>query len=205
MRKFVVLGCALALVAGCAGKAPPVKSSLPAKAPSARNLDKLSIAELGALSDAASPAVQTKIAERWADKLQSSNASTVSDATAALGALGDYGYPHLVKGLESPSDELRIASMKSMHVSNLVKHQNETLPILVAMLRDPNPSIRGAAVSRLPWYGKAAGKYLQFVQAMARTDPDANVRVIAAVAVNGLYEATTGKTMTGGPNDPKIP
>jgi len=207
VRREVVLAiCSLALVSGCSRKTPPMKmSALKAPAPrvgtAATDPDALSAAQLG---NAASPPIQTKMAERWGERLTSSNPTTASDAAAALGAMGEYGYPYLLKGMQDSSEELRIACMKSMHVSQLVAHQSDTMPILIEMLRDPNPGVRCAAVSRLPWYGKSAGKYMQFVQAMANNDPDASVRAAAALAVNGLYEAMTGKVITGGPDDPKI-
>jgi hypothetical protein len=207
-RKAVLLACCLAL-SGCSRKAPPVKASALAKPPVARHG---AVTDEGASpSDAHSvgsnPRAQAQQAERWGDKLNSSNATTATDAAAALGALGEHGYPYLVKGMQSSSDGVRLSSLKSMHITQLVspKHQDETLPILVAMLRDPNPALRCSAVARLPWYGKAAGKYLQFAQALANNDPDGNVRAAAAVAVNGLYEAMSGKKITGGPDDPKIP
>jgi hypothetical protein len=207
VRREVILAiCSLALVSGCSRKTPPMKmSALKAPAPrvgtAATDPDALSGGQLG---NAASPAIQTKMAERWGERLTSSNPTTASDAAAALGAMGEYGYPHLLKGMQGSSEELRIACMKSMHVSQLVAHQNDTMPILIEMLRDPNPGVRCAAVSRLPWYGRSAGRYMQFVQAMANNDPDASVRAAAALSVNGLYEAMTGKVITGGPDDPKI-
>jgi hypothetical protein len=207
-RDVILVACWLALVSGCSRKAPPMKAAAFAKPTAPRPAPAPD--DTGTLGDAnnvsASARSQVQMAERWGDKLNSSNATTATDAAAALGSLGEHGYPYLVKGMQSSSDGVRLSSLKSMHITQLVspKHQDETLPILVAMLRDPNPALRCSAVARLPWYGKAAGKYLQMAQVLANNDPDGNVRAAAAVAVNGLYEAMSGKKITGGPDDPKI-
>lgn len=209
MRKVVVLSCCLLLLVGCSRKAPPVKMSAVAKAlprtSGPADSDGYSPWDSNFRGNAGSPAAQAQSAERFSEKLQSANATTASEAAVALGAMGEQGYPHLVKGMQSPSDNVRLTAMKSMHIKELVKHEAETLPILVAMLGDPNPALRCSAVGRLPWYGKPAGKYLQIVQAMANADPDGNVRAAAAVAVNGLYEAMSGKKITGAPEDPTVP
>jgi hypothetical protein len=207
-RNVIVLACCLVALSGCSRKAPPVKASALAKPHTGRNGGPPGESDGPALANNFGAGVrsQAQMAERWGEKLNSANTTTATDAAAALGALGEHGYPYLVKGMQSPSDGVRLSSLKSMHITQLVnpKHQDETLAILAAMLRDPNPALRCSSVARLPWYGKAAGKYLQIAQAMANNDPDGNVRAAAAVAVNGLYEAMSGKKITGGPDDPKI-
>jgi len=207
MQRFLLFACFLVLLAGCSRKAPPVKGSAMPKTPAPRGNG--TVGNEGAFGADGnyynSPAAQAQLAERYSERLQSSNATTATDAAAALGAMGEPGYPHLVKAMQSPSDSVRLSAMKSMHISQLVKHEAETLPILVAMLSDPNPALRCSAVGRLPWYGRSAGKYLQLVQAMANNDSDGSVRSAAAVAVNGLYEAMSGKKITGAPEGPKVP
>src|SRR5262245_8759011 len=128
--------CCLALLAGCSRKAPPIKASTlakvsPPRTGGAAGHESLSLAD-GDFRPNAASAAQVQIAERFGEKLHSTNATTVSEAAVALGAMGEPGYPHLVKGMQSPSDSVRLSAMKSMHIKELVRHEAETLPILVA-------------------------------------------------------------------------
>jgi hypothetical protein len=212
MNKLFVFVCCLVLLAGCARRSLPVNKPQAAPRPTAANspivgtgTDAPPDRPIGMAHPASVAAVSQQKVEQWVEQLSSKNTTNVTEAAAALGALGERGYPYLFKGLQSSSDDLRLTSIQSMHVKELVGHQRDTLPVLAEMLRDPNPALRGSAVGRLGWYGKDAAKYMQFVQSMAQNDPDDNVRLTAAVAVNALFEAMSGKTITGAPNDPTIP
>jgi hypothetical protein len=69
-------------------------------------------------------------------------------------------------------------------------------------MRDPNPELRRAAVSRISWYGTAAQQYVPVLRNMAQSDPDGNVRAAATTASLAIYEAQTGKPVTGAEADP---
>jgi hypothetical protein len=109
-----------------------------------------------------------------------------------LGDLKEDGYVHLVKGLESPSPEMRLTCLKVISPPVLTGHREETMPLLLRLLNDPDPLIRQNAVARLPWFGKDAAPALPALEAVAKNDQDADVRTMAKQAIGRIKEAISG-------------
>ena len=107
------------------------------------------------------------------------------------------GMPHLVKGIESPSADVRTACLQALDPEETVRHAKETMPALRRLLADPVAVIRQQAAGRLSWYGAAARDHLPALQQLAESDPDPDVRDAAVNSIKDIREAMSGKRGTG--------
>jgi HEAT repeat protein len=146
---------------------------------------------------------QGRTVDQWAERMESQNPTARSQASAALGSMGESGYPFLLKGLRSNSDDVRMNSLQNMTKPVMVAHQQETLGLLRSMLGDPNPLIRQGAAARVSWYGKDAQVALPAVQALAQNDSEPEVRRVAAIAVTEIMDhLVRGGRMDRGVKEP---
>jgi len=106
----------------------------------------------------------------------------------ALAKMGEPGYPHLLKGMQSRDVDVQLTALQAITKPVLVAHQQETMALLRGMLRDSNAQIRQAAAARLPWYGKEAQVALPALQGMAKNDSDENVRQVAGTSVTMIED-----------------
>jgi hypothetical protein len=186
MQKIVWISLLAVCVAGCGRKAPPVQAAAPrspSRPPATGTADPFA---QGAAGEGRT--FQGRTPDQWAERLESQNPTVRSQASAALGSMGESGYPFLLKGLRSSSDDVRMNSLQNMTKPVMVAHQQETLGLLRSMLSDPNPMIRQGAAARLPWYGRDSQVALPAVQALAQNDADSEVRRVAAISVTMILD-----------------
>jgi len=155
-------------------------------------------------SDPQGQRVQGRTAADWAPQLKAREAATRQQAANALRELGEPGYPHLIKGMQSHDPEVAIQAMQAIPHPVLVQHQAETVPQLIFMLqRDPNATIREQAAMRLAWFDRTttASKLQPGFQVKQRHDAlayaaqhDASpgVRTAAASSLACIQQALSG-------------
>lgn len=193
---FLTLGCGLS--AGCSRRAAPVATVRgPGGAAGPVTITPATTQPWAYDPSWAAPHARP-VAEWGQQLLEARDPAARTRAAVALGQLGEKGYPPLLKGLQSDSDVTRRVSLQSLPRPEMVKHERELLPVLAILLRDQDPEIRRAAVSRISWFGKAAQPYVTSLQHLARNDPEGNVRAAADTALLAIQEAMTGKAVTGG-------
>jgi len=141
---------------------------------------------------------QGRTVVQWATQLDTDNHVQRSQATMALGQMGEAGYPHLLAGMQSKSDALRIACLQAASKPTLLQHGNEMVPLLTRMLRDPEPMIRRSAAARLPWFGAGAQGALRDLRVMAESDPVPDIRQVAQVSIE-LILNPKGSSRDGNP------
>jgi HEAT repeat protein len=113
--------------------------------------------------------------------LRDPNASVRIAAAKALGRMGDpAALPELETALRNPKE---VASSHQDVAKALAQIGTTALPILQAVLRDPNASVHTAAAKALGQLGNPAA--LPALQAALR-DPNASVRIAAAKALGQL-------------------
>jgi hypothetical protein len=200
---FLVLGSLL--LTGCS-KAPPVArpggstTTNRQNGPGAVAAPRVDNPEHQA--DPSQRAYQGRTAADWAGDLESRDTGVRQQAAQALRALGETGYPMLVKGLKNPAPEVRLQALEAMDLKLLKKHQDQTVPLLINTTRDPNPAVREQAAIRLAWFdssdtstmntGVMAGLRLQALQALAN-DKNPNVRTAANNSLRCIQDAVKGK------------
>src|SRR5262249_30130167 len=116
---------------------------------------------------AQAPTYQGQTAAQWGQRLQSPQAAARQEAGVALRELGAAGFPYLLQGMRSESEEVRQASLQAVDLGDLVKHQAETLPLLVQLLNDRSAGVRQQAAARLAAFGQAARGALPALQRLA--------------------------------------
>jgi hypothetical protein len=195
MRGRQLIGLLLVLAAGCSGKTrpteagntnvpigsglpPPVQPQRPVVAPK--------------------PTYQGQTAQQWSLRLKDRDLYKRQQANEALGELGEEGYPYLLQGLRSGDADQRLSSLKALRSPVLTAHREETMPLLLEMLRDPDPLIRQSAAVRLSWYGKHAQPALGALEVLAKNDVDPDVRRMAERSAVHIREALSGKLPSGG-------
>ncbi len=182
MRKTLPILLLVLLSSGCARKVRP-----PVPAPAADQPAAIAMTDTGedggAEAMAAQPMYQGRTAPQWADRVRDTNHAVQSRESVALAQLGEKGYPYLMEGMRSRSDQLRLNCLRTIDKSVLVTHSRETLPVLTQMLRDPKPTIRRAAAARLCWYGPGAQTALRELQTVADSDPLPDIRDVARLSI----------------------
>ena len=199
MRSTVVMLLSFTLLAGCSRKQDPLAKGFPEP-----------VAGAWATNPAAPPPYDPVFLEQQsadlAEQLKGPDPVARAQAATQLAQLGKPGFDELVKGMESPVEDVRVVSLQSVPRRELVENHSKTIPLLLRMATtDPNPEVRRGAASRLGWYGKAGERVIPQLQQIARNDPDAGVRQTAEIAIIGIVEVLTGKPISGGPDDPKTP
>jgi len=104
----------------------------------------------------AASAGQAHTASQWGDMLTGSDPQAREAAGRALRDLGNQGFPYLLRGMQSPSWEVRLVSLRAVPKADVVANQGRTLPVLAALAGDTNPQIAQYAVIRLGWLGANA-------------------------------------------------
>jgi len=176
MRATILLLSVL-LLAGCARrgvKVPPAPTALPggSGAPGAT-----------AAWDHRIVAFQGRSAIQWSQRLNTRDVSSREQAATALAAMKDDGLPHLLAGMNSHDWEVRLSCLQAMPKPLLLAQAAQTRPLLIKMLRDPNPLVRQQAAARVTWFGAQARAAIPELERMARSDDNADVRQTAADAV----------------------
>jgi hypothetical protein len=210
-KRRLPLGLLVGLaLTGCGGKAPPVarpKTNLngPARVQGP--------ARPVAFDNSQGPVAgrpdtdQGKTAVEWGEALKSKNAGKREQASQALRNLGEAGYPQLRDALKDPTPEVRLKAMQAMDLGALRKHQDEMVPLMIALLSDPNPAVREQAAARLVCFdstgpnqsvqtGLQAAQRLQALQFAALNDPAPNVRLTAATSMQCIQSAMSGRVGT---------
>jgi len=180
MRRIIMIALLGLAAVGCARKAPkPVGAeSAPAPAPvgaAAENPDDP--------ANGGGPVYEGRTVRQWDHQLQSSDHAVRQQASVALSALGERGYPSLRDGMLSKSDEVRVACLQAITKPALLEHGNEMIPLLTRMLRDREPMVRRSAAARLCWFGSGAKGALRDLQEMADRDPLPDIRQVARVSI----------------------
>ena len=123
--------------------------------------------------------VQGRTAPQWAEQLEARNHVQRKQASMVLGKMGERGYPHLREGMRRGSTEVRLACMQAIGKPALLEHRGEMVPILRAMLRDPEPMLRRAAAARLCWFGADARSAVRELQYIAEHDDHPDIQQVA--------------------------
>ena len=111
-------------------------------------------------------------------------------AIATLAALPSHALPAIIDGLSHASPEVRRGTIEALGRMR----RGEASQALEAALDDPLPAVRTAAITELRRLGSTrAGRKLL---ALARTDPDAEVRQAAVLAVARTDRADTSHPRT---------
>jgi HEAT repeat protein len=200
MRTLILGALLIGVAAGCGRKGPPPVAEGGAGGPAAALTTE---AEGPAWQPPqAAEVYQGRTLPQWGSQLTDTrDASSQAEAATALSRMGKAGYPYLVRGLKSTSDEVRLVSLQAIAKPDLVGDRN-SMPTLVDMLFNArNPALRQAAASRLAWFGTDSQRAIQALQRAADTDNDAEVRRVAASAIVEIEEfvATGGKITRGQP------
>jgi HEAT repeat protein len=177
MRLVVCLLPVAGLLLGCGGSAP--RPSLPEMPPASAEVPDDTPAP------AEAPVAVAEQVEQHREQLRSeTDALARRDAAVALAQLGPEGWEELIRGLESESPEVRLASVQGLPAPLLAGEQGAAVrAILARLLRDADPQIRGEAALRLAMPGPGARSHMAALQQAAANDRDADVRRIAAESV----------------------
>jgi HEAT repeat protein len=194
----LLIVCLLLLPAGCSRKSPPAAinraTGAAAAAPSA--------AGAGAEGPAAvaGGVYEGRAAPEWGERLVQTQSQAMRDKAAiALAQLGEQGYPHLLAGMRSDSDAVRLASVRAISKAMLLAHQNEMIPLLMRMLKDPEPMIRRAAAGQLRSFGKAGEIALRDLMEMAADKNESpEVRQVAKASAEQIRNPKA-REPAGGP------
>jgi HEAT repeat protein len=184
MRQTLMLSIALSLLAGCSRKAPPPAIDGPALSPVSLTPETSSQTEL--------PHANT--ATYWGPMLESPNPQTRVQASRALQQMGKEGFPPLFKGMQSKSTEVRLTSLQAVHKPVMLANGDQTLPVLVRMLGDPEPVLRQQAAIRLGWFDGASGQTaMRELQRLAAAEQNPEVRKTVTDTIKGMELAMAGK------------
>jgi len=178
MRSTSILLLTLAFLAGCKKQS--------ANAPIVPPVQPLAGAGLYPLAGAAEPRVVMHdglSAAQWSEKLNVRDLVAREQASVALAALKEDGFPHLVEGMRSQLWEVRLSCLQALSKPALVQQADQTLPILSQLLCDPNPLVRQQAAARVCWFGAQAKSALPALERLAIQDESLEVRQTAADAV----------------------
>jgi hypothetical protein len=193
--RWLVFGLIGLLLFGCARKAPPVvrKTAVPQVAlPSAKEEE-----------PPEAPETQFTPAQ-WAQKLQDQDAGVRLDAARALGELGEGGYAPLLRGLQDPSADIRLACLQGLTPGLVRQHQKELVPLLLKLLEEKDPAMRKRACTGLTWpdqllldneiqAGAMVKERLAALKKLAGEDKDATVRSAALASAQSVQQAILGK------------
>jgi HEAT repeat protein len=199
MRLTVRLAFLLLVVPACTTKAPPVARP----APLARANASVASPAIPAHPDAAAPLLGRALSQ-WEEQLSSKDLAARQRATLVLGQLGEAGYPALLNGMKNESADVRLQSLQALYRPVLVRHQAETVPLLLQLLQDPNPAVREHAAIRLAWFdvrvsnmtpraGYYARERLQALRLLAQKDETPAAKNAALHSIQSIEDAIQGK------------
>jgi hypothetical protein len=182
MRLVLLTFVFLGLLAGCGRQPPPPAGANAALADN--ELTTVSAEGDWQAPPASGPSsYQGRSVVQWAKQLQTDNHAERSQASMALGQMGEAGYPHLLAGIKSNSDARRIVCLQAMSRPVMLTHGHEMVALLTRMLRDREPMIRRSAAARLPWFGAGAQGALRDLRIMVESDPVPDIRQVAQVSI----------------------
>ncbi len=187
MRSLICTALMSLVLTGCARRpAPPaMNAALLAPTGEAQSAD--------FAPPPAGPTYQGKTVDDWSRQLDSPALLARHQAASALGQLDEAGFPHLLKGMHSASAEVRRTCLQAVYKGTLVKHERETFNLLVGFLKDRDPSLREAALTRLAWFEKRGGPAVAQIRRLALTEDDPKVRFAAESA---LYQISVAMSPT---------
>src|SRR5262249_27037423 len=115
-------------------------------------------------------------------------------ASRALQQLGKEGFAPLFKGMQSNSTEVRLTCLQAVHKPVMLANGDQTLPVLMRMLGDPEPVLRQQAAIRLGWFDGARGQTaMRELHRLAATEPNPEVRKTVTDTIKGMELAMAGK------------
>ena len=138
-------------------------------------------------------AYQGQTPAQWGAHLLGRDPQRRQEAGKALQQLQEQGTPYLLQGLRSASDITRLISIEALPMTEMVRREKETFPLLVQMLGDRNPAIRQQAAGRLAWFGKNARVALDALRQVAENDPHPDVRAAARGSLTDINDSINGK------------
>lgn len=176
MRVTAILLLSALLLTGCARRAVKVPAAPPA-------LPGAGVTAEAPMTWEQRGAAPARAAVQWSQRLNTRDVAAREQAVTALVALKDDGMPHLIAGMQSRDWEVRLGCLQAMPKPLLLAQAAQTRPLLMQMLRDPNPLVRQQAAARVTWFGAQARPAIPELERMARTDDSPEVRQTAADAV----------------------
>lgn len=196
MRIRWLLLCLLgSLLIGCARKAPP---AVPKAAKSHVAQSATVKEDVPETPDA--PLTPAQLAQ----KLQDADASVAADAARMLGELGEPGFPHLFKGLQHSTAEVRAASIEGFTPELVRQHQRELVPLFLTLLEEKAAPVRKRSCVALTWAdqmlldneiqaGALVKERFAALKKVAIHDKDAEVRSAAIAGMQSVQQAIAGK------------
>lgn len=197
MRTALFFLAALFLSVGCARKAPPPLVVAPQTQSGPAVTMPLGNGPGGGV--AAEPVYQGRTVQQWGTQLENRDPVKRSQASFALSRLGKPGAVALLRGMRNSSETVRLVSLQAATKDQMLQRRDESMSLLLSMLKDPNPDIRRAAAARLAWYDKDSASALPALARLAKTDDDPAVRGAAESAIASIdeYEKSGGKYTRG--------
>lgn len=185
MRKLAPLVLIPLLLTGCG------RSSVPGAAVGAEPVPQLA----PAVPTAAPVALETfegQTADQWSNQLGHPSPEVRQRAATALGAVKG-GAAHLVQGMRSNSADTQLHCLQAIYKQDMLDRRQETLPLVVGMLRHRDDQLRLSAVTRAAWFGKNAQPAVPLLQHMMANDPSPEIRIAAKESLYFINVATTGQ------------
>jgi HEAT repeat protein len=171
----------LLLVVGCGRAKPP--APVVGSAPAALTME--SAEPEAAPADAGQP----RTASQWGDALTGADPEARESAGRALRDLGNQGFPYLLRGMQSPSWEVRLVSLRAAPKADVVANSSRTLPVLTGLVADRNPQIAQYAVIRLGWLGARGQSALPALkQKLAENEEQTQLKGDIVQAIIDIHE-----------------
>jgi HEAT repeat protein len=129
----------------------------------------------------------TKEVRRLCEGLREKNVQVRCRSAQDLGEIGpgaEYAVPMLIKGLKDQACE--VCLMCAWALIKIGPAANDAVPAFIKALTNENPLTRGAFVVALAGFGRLAAEALPKLRELKDSDPDQNVRELAALAASAI-------------------
>lgn len=174
----------LLMLTGCAKHKPPVAGNGHG---SVRSVPTQPAANANAVAVPESTP-RSRTAAQWAEILNGRDPNAREKAGVALRDMGKEGFPHLLKGMQSGSWEVRLTSLRAAPKGQVVAHRGETAPVLTSLLADPNLPIRQYAAIRLGWLGGSAQSAVPILSDLLQKDGNGDIQEDLVEAIVAIHD-----------------